>query len=346
MPGSNAGISNPKPSFNRLSMKHLIYLALLVFLPVTANAQGNLIILNKSGNTAWQLDAATGDQKAVYNTGTAPHEVALSPDKQWAVITNYGSEEPGNSLTVIDLEKREVAKTIQLGSFQRPHGIEWFSDSQRVVVSVEEQQSVVIVDIPDGRVLTDIKTNAEISHMVELSENEQLVYVTNLGSGSVTVLNIADEKIVKTINTGRGTEGLTLADNGHELWVTNRASDSISILDTESYEVLQTMASEGFPIRAETSPDGRFVAVSNARASTVSVFDVESREKMATVATKTPEVSDGMPIGLTFSDDNSRLYVANSNADQIVVINTDSWKVMETFKTGATPDGIAYISGE
>ncbi|HKL17476.1 MAG TPA: beta-propeller fold lactonase family protein, partial [Halalkalibaculum sp.] len=101
-----------------------------------------------------------------------------------------------------------------------------------------------------------------------------------------------------------------------------------------------------FPIRAETSPDGRFVAVSNARASTVSVFDVETREKMATVSTKTPEVSDGMPIGLTFSDDNSRLYVANSNADQIVVINTDSWKVMETFKTGATPDGIAYISGE
>ncbi len=327
-------------------MKDLIFFALLFLLPLTIHAQSNLIILNKSGDTAWQLDASTGEQVAVYQTGSAPHEVAVSPDKKWAVITNYGADEPGNSLTVLDLNENRVDKTITLGSFQRPHGIEWFSDSRRVVVSTEEQQSVVIVDIMAGNVLSHIKTNERVSHMVALSRNEQKVFVTNLGSGSVTVLDVADQKVIETVNTGEGTEGLTLTNDGTELWITNRASDTISILDSGTFDILQTMYSEGFPIRAETSPDGRFVAVSNARASSVTVFDVTTREKVATVSTKTPEVSDGMPIGLTFSDDGSRLYVANSNADQIVVINTSSWKVMETFKTGATPDGIAYISSE
>ncbi|MGK7369265.1 MAG: YncE family protein [Candidatus Halalkalibacterium sp. M3_1C_030] len=327
-------------------MRHLILLLSLFLLCSSAFAQNHLLILNKSGNTAWQLHAATGEQLAVYKTGTAPHEVAVSPNKKWAVITNYGNDEPGNTLTVLDLGKQEVAKTINLDSFRRPHGVEWFSDNRRVVVSVEEQQSVIIVDVHEGKVLSDIETNQEVSHMVELSEDERRIYVTNLGSGSLTVLDIPGRKIIKTIETGQGTEGLTLANSGNELWITNRASDTISILDTQTLEIINTITSKGFPIRAETSPDGRYVAVSNARASSTTVFNADTKEKLATISTKTPGVKEGIPIGLIFSNDNSRLYVANSNADQIVVINTNSWKVMNTFKTGATPDGIAYITSE
>lgn len=327
-------------------MRHLICLLLFSILAFAAQAQNHILVLNKSGNTAWQLDAATGERLATYTTGTAPHEVAVSPDKKWAAITNYGNQQPGNSLTVVNLEKREVAKTIDLKSFERPHGIEWFSDNRRVVVSAEEQQSVVIIDIIEGTVLSDIETNEQVSHMVELSADEEKVYVTNLGSGSLTVLSIPDEKIISTISTGEGTEGITLANNGSELWITNRVSDTISIIDTGTLEIKDTFPSQGFPIRAETSPNGNYTAASNARASSVTVFSTQSKEKLATVSTKTPGVKDGMPIGLTFSDDNSRLFVANSNADQIVVINTDSWKVLETFPTGDTPDGIAYISDE
>lgn len=324
-------------------MKHLIFLLVFVITGIIVQAQNHILILNKSSHTAWQLDAATGEHLVEYATGTAPHEVAVSPDKQWAVVTNYGDRQPGNSLTVIDLHNKKVAKTINLDSFQRPHGVEWFSDSKRVVISVEQQQSIIIVDVAEGKILSDIKTNQSISHMVELNKYEDRVYVTNLGSGSLTVLNISDQKIVKTIATGEGTEGLTLVNNGKELWVTNRASDTISIIDTESLEVTETIGSSGFPIRAEVSPNGNYVAVSNARASTVTVFDAKSKKKLATISTKTPGITDGTPIGLTFSDDTSRLYVADSNADKIVVINTDSWKVLETFQTGTTPDGIAYI---
>lgn len=329
-------------------MKQIIYLYLLLFsvFSIAAQAQNQILILNKSADTAWQLDAATGEKLAEYTTGTAPHEVAVSPDNKWAVITNYGNQQPGNSLTVINLEKREVAQTIDLNPFQRPHGIEWFSDNKKVIVSVEAQQSVIVVDAIEGTVFSDIQTNESVSHMVQLSPDEIKAYVTNLGSGSLTVLHIPEQKIIKTIATGEGTEGLTLANNGSELWVSNRESDTISIIDTETLEVIETLESKGFPIRAETSPNGKYVAISNARASSVAVFDAQSKERLAAISTKTPGVDDGMPIGLTFSEDNSRLYVANSNANQIVVINTDSWEVLETFSTGDTPDGIAFISGD
>lgn len=320
----------------------LLVLSLMIF-PVKVSAQHCILILNKSDHTAWQLDALTGKKVAEYTTGTSPHEVAVSPDSRWAVITNYGGNTPGNSLTVVDLNNQTVAKTINLDSLQRPHGIAWFSDGRRVVVSAEAQQAVAIVDIENGSVQTTIKTDEDGSHMVELSADEQHVYVSNLGSGTISVLDIQDGEQIKTIPAGEGTEGITLVDEGKEIWATNRRSDTISIIDTETLEVSQTLNSNGFPIRAETSPDGKYVAVSNARSSEVTVFDAETRKELRKISTLTPGVENGMPIGLTFSTENNRLYVANSNANQIVVIDTISWKIIETFRTGATPDGIAYF---
>ncbi len=311
-------------------------------------AQDHLLILNKTGGTAWIIDAMTGEKLKEYPTGTAPHEVAVSPDNNIAVITNYGEQEPGNSLTVINLEQEKVQKTITLGPYKRPHGIEWFSDNRRVALSAEGGQAVLIVDIEKGTVLSAIETNEKISHMVEIGPEEELLYVTNIGSGSLTAVDLNRGKVLKTVSTaeGEGTEGITFVKKQNEIWVTNRVKNTISVVDARTLQVIQTLQSSSFPIRAETSPNEEFVAVSNARSSDISIFDTESKKRMELITTLTPGVTQGIPIGLTFSNDGNRLFVANSNANQIVVIDTSTWKVMETFETGPTPDGIAFIPGE
>ena len=305
----------------------------------------SILILNKSGNTAWQLDATTGDKITEYQTGIAPHEVAVSPDKSRAVITNYGSEEPANTLTVINLNTHKVDTTLSLGQYERPHGIKWFSDGKRVIVTAESQQAVLVVDVNTGDILSTIKTDQQVSHMVELSGDKNSAFVTNLGSGSVSILDLANEEVTATLQTGDGTEGVTFVPDKQEVWITNRAANTVSILNPQTNEIVETMSSSDFPIRAEVSPDGNWVAVSNARSSEVTIFDVENREPLVKVTTVAAG-QQGMPIGLTFSDDNSRLYVANSEADNIAVFNTQNWKKVNTFKTGATPDGIAYINPE
>lgn len=329
-------------------MKSLI-LFVVFFLFTFGSADGQvseddcILILNKSANTAWQLDAETGERLAEYETGDAPHEVAISPDRSRAVITNYGSETPGNSLTVVNLQSQEVSKTVSLGKFERPHGVEWFSDGQRAIITAEGQQAVLIVDIDSGEILSSIKTDQEVSHMVSLGPDEKTAYVTNLGSGSLSILDLSSEEVIQHIPTGDGTEGVTTVPDKNEVWITNRSANTVSILDAESNEIVEEMKSSDFPIRAEVSPDQQWVAVSNAQSSEVAVFDVESREMIQKLAT-VPDGEDGMPIGLTFSDDGSRLFVANSGQDQISIIDTDSWQVISTFDTGDTPDGIAFIS--
>lgn len=304
-----------------------------------------ILILNKSANTAWQLDAETGKQVTEYQTGDAPHEVAVSPDQRRAIITNYGSNTPGNSLTIIDLNNQEVSKTISLGEFQRPHGVEWFSDGVRAIITAEEQQSVLIIDIDSGEILSAIDTNQQVSHMVKLAGDEETAYVTNLGSGSLSILDLTSGEAIQTLKTGAGTEGVTVISRKNEVWITNRSANTVSILDATRNEIVATLESSSFPIRAEASPNEQLVAVSNAESSEVSVFDVNSREKIQKIST-TLENQSATPIGLTFSSDGSLLFVANSTINEVAVINTQDWQVISRLTTGTTPDGIAYISSD
>ncbi|MDX1618349.1 MAG: cytochrome D1 domain-containing protein [Balneolaceae bacterium] len=303
-----------------------------------------LLVLNKSADTAWQLEASTGKKVAEYPTKAGPHEVAVSPDQTRAALTNYGAERAGSTLTIIDLNRREVEKVIDLGAYRRPHGIQWFSDGRRVIVSAEAQQAVAIVDVDKGAIVKAIRTDQQVSHMVELSPDEQRVYVPNIGSNSVTVIDLQNERVIKEIPTGEQAEGITLADGGREVWVTNRGENTISVIDTADLKVVETLRSRDFPIRAELSPNGEWVAVSNARSGDVALFDAGSREPVARVSTNTEAGEIGVPIGLIFSSDSSRLYVANSQARQVVVIETGSWRVIDRFRTGDTPDGIAYFT--
>lgn len=311
--------------------------------PQFSIAQEYVLVLNKSDHTAWQLDAKTGEKIAEYPTNTGPHEVAISPDRTRAAITNYGGQNAGSSITIIDLEKRVVEKVIDIIPWQRPHGIQWFSDGKRLIVSVEARQAVAIVDVEKEEVVKTIKTDQDGSHMVVLSPDEQRVYVPNIGSGTLSVLNIPEGAVIKTIKTGAGTEGITLANNGREVWTSNRSANTISVIDTETLEVLEILESSSFPIRAESSPNGDWVAVSNARSGQVVIFDAQSKERIAEISTETGGANNPAPIGLIFSSHSDRLYVANSEADQVVVIDTGNWKIVNTFKTGGTPDGIAYF---
>ena len=61
---------------------------------------------------------------ATLPTGRGPHEVAISHDGRWAVVSNYGPRgEPGSSITVIDVPGHRVARAIEITGYQRPNGM-------------------------------------------------------------------------------------------------------------------------------------------------------------------------------------------------------------------------------
>src|SRR5688572_17869595 len=66
-----------------------------------AGLAGTLVVTNKGPSTATIIDVGSGRTLATLPTGNGPHEVVLSSDGRWAVVTDY-SGQPGKTLTVID----------------------------------------------------------------------------------------------------------------------------------------------------------------------------------------------------------------------------------------------------
>ena len=95
-----------------------------------------LVVVNKSAASASLVDPSTLEVVATLPTGHGPHEAAASPDGRTVYIADYGTrDEPGKTITVLNVRERKVVATFDLGEYTRPHGIEVSSDGSRVWVT-------------------------------------------------------------------------------------------------------------------------------------------------------------------------------------------------------------------
>lgn len=336
-------------------IRKLPMIALLLSLTAVADtypSNGMLLVGNKSAHTLWVLDATTGEKIGEFPTGTGPHEVEVSPDGRLAVVTNYGGESPGNSLTVIDITGHQVERTIDLGDHRRPHGI-GFRPGGELVVTTEDSDHLLVVDIESGEVVSEIAVGKGTAHMVAVGPEGRHAWVTNISAGTLEKVDLKAGEVVGSTATGNGAEGVAVARGGREIWVTNRGDDTISVVAADNLETLATLESTGFPIRVVMTPDGRHALVTNARAATLSVFDTGKRELIARVGIADPDAEyrdtllgrAALPIGIEIHPDGSRAYVAVSDGDEVAVIDTGSWAITQRWSTGREPDALGIVIG-
>jgi YVTN family beta-propeller protein len=325
-----------------------VFLTLILSVVTPAAAgEGLLVVLNKSDHEAALVDPSSYEVKAKLPTGQGPHEAATSPDGRTAYVSNYGlygvfregeqpRMQPGNTITVLDLANGKVKATLDLDRYTQPHGI-WVSrHGKRLWVTCEGAQSVLELDAETGAVLKAWETEQNVSHMVVPTPDENKLYVANIGSGSVTVIDRTTD-IVKSIRTGAGAEGIDISPDGREVWASNRGANSLSIISTASDSVVATFESGGeMPIRLKFTPDGKQVWVSNARSNGITVFDAATRQLLDTIAV------GAVPVGILMTPGGQRAFVANTNANQVSVIDVTERKVLRTFSTGNEPDGMAW----
>ena len=65
-------------------------------------------------------------------------------------FTAYVSNEKGNTITVIDIDKFEPVRTIKVG--QRPRGIDVTRDGKFVLVAVGDDNAIQMIDTATGEI--------------------------------------------------------------------------------------------------------------------------------------------------------------------------------------------------
>jgi DNA-binding beta-propeller fold protein YncE len=313
-----------------------------------------LLVVRKSDDAIDFLDPGSGLRLATVALGHAPHEVSVSPDGRRAAVTNYGTREaPGATLSIVDLEQPREITRIDLAPHTRPHGVAWFAPD-RIAVTAEGSKHLLLVDPGVGRVVSAIETGQDVSHMVAVSADASRAYVTNIGSGTATALDLVAGRKLGDIATGAGSEALAVTPDGGELWVAARAAGEIAVVDTATLAILARLPLPGIPIRIAMTPDGRTALVTCAGASELVAYDVDSRTVRGRARVDVPLAPDAgqrpfaglapgsaLPVGLLVSRDGQGAFVAATMADRVVQYSIATLAPLRVIAVDGEPDGLA-----
>jgi YVTN family beta-propeller protein len=313
----------------------------IVLLASTPAAQSGrmLLVLNKTDATLAFVNPATNAVVATAATGDGPHEIVVSTDGKFAFVSNYGGGEAGNSLSMIDLAARKEVRRISVAPLSRPHGLA-FHDGKLFFTS-EANQVIGRYDPVADKVDAQYPTGQQTTHMVLIGADGQHLFTANIRGNTISIFDRAAGggwTNATAVPVGRGPEGLDVSPDGRELWTAHSQDGAVSIIDVAKRTVVDTLdLKTKRSNRLKFTPDGAHVLISDLDAGELVIVDAHARKPLRRVAL------GRMIEGILLSPDGSKAYIAEAGDDAVAIVDVKTWAVTGRIKTGAGPDGMAWI---
>ena len=316
----------------------------------SAGPVGTVVVSNMNDNTATILDAATGRTIATVPTGEAPHEVAISRDGRWAVVSNYGVRaRPGSTLTVLDVRNATAARTIELHDYQRPHGMAFMPGDTLLAVTSEASKAILLVDFRDGRVVRTLPSNGRTTHMVALSQRGDRMVMSNIADGTITSLDPVHPGQARLIHVAAQPEGIAITPDGNHAFVGSDRDSLVVVVDLRASTVVDTLRGFGLPYRLAISPDGRRVVITDPSKANVRIFDAATRREQRSIdiprdsLVSTAEVPGSpSPEGVAISRDGRWAFVTLQGRNRLATIDLDRGILVSIAPIGTWSDGVGY----
>ena len=299
---------------------------------------GTLVVTNKTPSTATIIDVGTGRTLATLPTGNGPHEVVMSSDGKLAVVSDY-SGQPGRTLTVIDVPALRVARTIDLGQYNRPHGMVFLAGDSVVIVTSEATGNVVLVNVVNGTISRAIPTQGRGSHMVGVTADGRYAYTGNMQSNTVSQIDLRAGAVTKSWPVPNTPEAVNVTPDGSEVWVGSNATAKVSVIDVASGTVTTVAEGVKWPYRVLYSPDAKTVAMPDLGNEELRFIDRAGKREISRL-----DFKGGGPQGITRTPDGRYIFQSLSTQAKVAIIDAASRKVVGYLAAGETPDGVAYTT--
>ncbi len=301
-----------------------------------------LFVANKRGNTLSKIDLASGEEVQRVESCANPHELATSPDGSHVALACYG----GTSVDIFNTQTLEKFASIELGENARPHGIVWH-ESGTIYATAEGRQSIFSIKQPlnGAHQLTEYSTGKQGSHMLAVAADESVAWTTDLGSKTVTRIDLSGQSAPQSVMVGREPEGISLSPDGTALWVSARGSNKAFELDSDTLEVRKTVNTGAFPLRIAIRPQGDVAVTSDLADGGLSVIDVATGTLVKSIAVSGPqEAENRAQVTILWSNDGERIYVAETASNTVAEVDYATGKVTRRLSTGEGGDGLAILA--
>ncbi|MFK5914494.1 MAG: PQQ-binding-like beta-propeller repeat protein [Woeseiaceae bacterium] len=240
-----------------------------------------------SANKVIRVDAATDTITATYTGVDNPHGLVATPDGEYLIA---------GSLKETPLKKGQAKDT--------------------------PNSKLFFIHPVHGHVMSTIPVSGW-SHHQAITSDGKYVISTHSMRGAVSVVNLENNKVIKTVKTGSVPNYTIITKNNKRAFVSNTGDNSISEIDLQSWNVIRKLEAGPAPEHMVFSKDEKTIFVTNPRAGKISEVSVKTGKIIKTY--KVGKAVHGLDIG----DDGKTLFVSSKKENKLVAIDTDTGKKRE-----------------
>lgn len=311
--------------------------------PKVPSSKGLLVVANQFEHTALIVDPDARKEIAKVTVGVNGHEVAVSPDGKFAYVPIYGNSgvgkpgTDGRTIDVIDIANRKLAYSIDLGKPLRPHNPEFGPDGN-LYVSAELSQSVDVIDPKTRKIISEIPTGQDESHMfiIRPGPDSPTIYTANVHAGNVSVLDIPTRKLVTTIPVSKMVQRISIEPDGLYVFTHDQESPRIVVIDPLSNAVSQSIPMPETVYASEATPDNHWLVCAGMKGH-IFVVDLHTRKLAKTFDAPTT-------LGkVLIRPDGGVAYISFLTAGKIEVLNLKTWKLEPSIDLTPGIDGMDWV---
>ena len=211
-------------------------------------------VVTNVGNNLLVINIETGViEKLIPTQQIVSQLLVLHPDKPLAYVTNINS----NSVSVIDLVKDKVIKTISCGN--GTEGIDITPDGKEIWVTNSKENTISIICTETNKIITTLQTGNQTLRL-KFSIDGKYCLTTNSEDGTISVYNRYLKKLIKTIQIPgkKGLiqrilyhtphpVGLLMHPNGLYAFIANSNANKIEVICMQTFTLVSTIGTGSVP---------------------------------------------------------------------------------------------------
>ena len=231
-----------------------------------------------------------------------------------------------NQVIAVDAASDKIIRSYS--GVENPHGLVAMPDGDYLVAgSLKEtpvpagapsdtpNSKLYVIHPEHGHVMAEIPVSGWTHHEA-VTPDGKYVISTHPTRGGVSVVDMINNKVYKTIKTGPSPNYTLVTKNGKRAYVSNSGNGTLGEIDLTMWEVTRSLEAGPTPEHLVFSLDEKTIYVSNDRAGTVSVVSVQSGKVEHSYAI-------GKRVhGLDIGDDGRTLFVSSRSDDKLVALDT------------------------
>ncbi len=255
--------------------------------------------------------------------------LAVDDDKQRLFVSH------GTVLSIIDLKSNKNIATIL--ETKEVHGICIAGDYNKFFVSNGKENTIAIYNKNDFEFIQKLSIDGIRPDAISYDKFSKSIYVSNIKSKNLTVIDPDKEKVIKTIPLG-GKPSYSIGNQKGLLFVNLEDKNEIKTIDTKTLEVVNT-----FSIAPGEKPTGLAYDITNNY-----LFVACKNNILLVVDATTGSIIENIPIGegaggLVF-DSKEKLIFASCNDGTMSIIRQDKKNKYLTIDTVLTETGAKTLA--